>query len=259
MKRVLLATTTLAALASPALANKFVDQDNGALPFSERFEMRRTSAMHEPTFKTDRRCSLAHECATVEFAVVEEGKNGKVGEFFIYPDKSPQDVIMCSTYPDHSDLRSCSKAGSEAGTTAIWIEAYFPRAGEFREIPYGEGFTDPDCKALQQLEYDIDPAYADCVVRKLDAAPPSPSLGALDPRNVEAVRRQSDPRRAASYRFAVLTSGHVCDKADEVHDPDTAPDALPGHARLFCDHGAHVYVLKHHGVQWQYSSTAANR
>ncbi len=41
-----------------------------------------------------------------------------------------------------ASLYEAAKAGSEAGTTAIWIEAYFPRAGEFREIPYGEGFTD---------------------------------------------------------------------------------------------------------------------
>ena len=92
-------------------------------------------------------------------------------------------------------------------------------------------------------------------MRKLDAAPPAPSLGPVDARNTEAVRRQGDAPRAAPYRSAVLASGRVCDKADRVYDPDTARDALPGHARLFCDNGAHVYVLKHYGAQWQYSST----
>jgi hypothetical protein len=194
IRSLLLASAALVALAaSPAMANKFIVPDNGALPFAERFEMSRTAALHEPTFNTRRECSLAHECATVEFAVVKEGRLGDVGEFFIYPDKSPQDVIMCSTYTldsdlsKHPDIRGCSKAGTETGTTAFWYEAFFPGAGEFREIPYGEGFTDPDCKSLQQLEYDIDPAYADCVVRKLDIAAPAPPTPAAAPATGESI------------------------------------------------------------------------
>ena len=242
MKRVLLASATLAALMSPVLANRDIVPDN--MGFAETVELFRTAAMHQPTFKTERRCSLAHECATVEFAV-RENEDG--ADFFIYPDKAPKDVIWCFVSTGHTDARLCQKAGTEPRTTVMWMEAYFPRAGEFREIDYGN-VMDPDCKAFQHSQYDIDEDYVACVVLKLDAAPPPPS-----------VRRQGDPQRAAPYRFAVLASGHVCDKADEVHDPDTAPDALPGHARLFCDHGAHVYVLKHYGPQWQYSSTAANR
>jgi hypothetical protein len=167
-----LATVALAVLVvSPALANKYIAPDNGTLPFAERFQLWRTAALHKPTFKTSRWCSLAHECATVEFAVKD---NGKGADFFIYPDASPKDAIMCSVESDHPNLRTCSKAGSEPGTTALWNETWFPLAGEYREIPYGDGFMDPDCKTFQQLEYEIDPAYAECVVRKLDAAPPPP-------------------------------------------------------------------------------------
>jgi hypothetical protein len=255
MRRLLLPTAALAALAvSPALANRDIVPDNN-MNFAETVELFRTAAMHQPTFKTVRRCSLDHGCATVEFAV-RENEDG--ADFFIYPDKAPKDVIWCFVSNGHTDARLCQKAGTEPRTTVMWMEAYSPRAGEFREIDYGN-VMDPDCKAFQHSKYDIDEDYIACVVRKLDVAPPPPSLGAGEAGNAEAARRQDDARGAARYRFAVLASGHVCDKADEVHDPDTAPGALPGHARLFCDNGAHVYVLKHYGDQWQYSSTAANR
>lgn len=166
MKRVLLATITLAALACPSLANRDIVPDN--MGFAETVERARTAAMHQPTFKTNRRCSLAHECATVEFAVRE---NGNGADFFIYPDKAPKDVIWCSTGADHANYRFCQKAGSKPHTIVMWMEAYFPRAGEFREIAYGSGVMDPDCKAFQHSQYDIDEDYVECVVRKLDAAP----------------------------------------------------------------------------------------
>ncbi len=250
VKTAFLAPGAFAAMfASPALANRNIVPDN--MGFAPTVESFRAAAMHQPTFKTVRRCSLAHECATVEFAV-RETQDG--ADFFIYPDKTPKDVIWCFVSEGHSNTRLCEKAGSAPRTIEMWMEAFLPKQGEFREIDYGN-VMDPDCKAFQHSQYDIDEDYVACVVRKLDAAPPAPSLGPVDARNTEAVRRQGDAPRAAPYRSAVLASGRVCDKADRVYDPDTARDALPGHARLFCDNGAHVYVLKHYGAQWQYSST----
>lgn len=164
------ALLALATPADPAVANKVIIPNNGSESFAELVQIFRTSAMHQPTFNTKHRCSLAHECATVEFAVREKGDGA---DFFIYPDSAPQDVIWCTTSEGHSNVRYCEKAGSEPRTIITWFEAGFPLAGEYREIPYGNGANDPDCKGFQHSQYDIDEDYVTCVVHKFDAPPPS--------------------------------------------------------------------------------------
>ena len=75
VKTAFLAPGAFAAMfASPALANRDIVPDN--MGFAELVQIFRTSAMHQPTFNTKHRCSLAHECATVEFAVRENGRWG---------------------------------------------------------------------------------------------------------------------------------------------------------------------------------------
>ncbi len=163
------AALSVSLAAYPALANQITRDDGIGLSFADSAALMRTAALHQPSFKTTRRCSLAHECATVEFAV---RANEDGSDYFIYPDKAPKDVIWCFVDKGHVGTRLCQKAGTEPRTTVTWMEAYFPQAGEFREITYGGGHIDPDCAALQHSKYEMDDSYAACVVRKLDAAPP---------------------------------------------------------------------------------------
>jgi hypothetical protein len=74
------ALLALATSAGPAVANKVIIPNNGSESFPEMVQIFRTSAMHQPTFNTKHRCSLAHECATVEFAVGRKG-TGRISSF----------------------------------------------------------------------------------------------------------------------------------------------------------------------------------
>jgi hypothetical protein len=154
------------AIAAPAHANQTIIRDNDP-GFVKLVEIWHTAALHRPTFKTRRWCSLSHICETVEFAVRDDGK---VADTFIYPDKAPKDVIWCTVSSDSPNVRYCQKAAGP-GSVMTWFEAYFPHAGEYREISYGENAMDPACKSYQHSEYDIDESYVDCVVGKGDAAP----------------------------------------------------------------------------------------
>jgi hypothetical protein len=141
MKRLLLTAAALGTLTAPALADRSVIPDAGAMNFAEQVAMWRASAMHQPTFSTKRFCSLAHECSTVEFAVRDDGKGA---DFFIFPDKAPKDMVWCFV-GDHPESRLCQKAGSAPHTTEMWMEGFLPKQGEFREIDYVTK-KDPDCR-----------------------------------------------------------------------------------------------------------------
>ena len=80
-------------------------------------------------------------------------------------------MIWCFASGDHPEARLCQQAGHLPHTIEMWMEAYLPKQGEFREIDYVEK-KDRDCAGFQRAQYDIDPSYVACVVKKLDAPIP---------------------------------------------------------------------------------------
>jgi hypothetical protein len=111
------------AIVAPAHANQTIIPDNDP-GFVKLVEIWHTAALHQPTFKTRRWCSLSHICEKVEFAVRDDGK---VADTFLYPDEAPEDVIWCTVSSDSPNVRYCQSAAG-AGSVITWFEAYFPHA-----------------------------------------------------------------------------------------------------------------------------------
>jgi len=173
--------TAVALTAPPAHANQTVIDftGTGSPTFAESVSIMRSAAHRQPSFKTTVVCDQKRQCATVEFALRPDNPDGAAGgaDFFIYPDADPSHVHWCFVDPRHKQVRFCTKAGERPHTEVTWFEAAFPKAGEYREIEYGEGHIDPECARFQTSQYDIDGAYVDCIVNRDDAYPPPPTGG----------------------------------------------------------------------------------
>jgi hypothetical protein len=143
---------------------------DAGMPINDTIAMFHGAATHQDSYKRQHLCNLpqldgSRICANVESAIREDGTGL---DTFITPDGSAAPTVWCFADVKHAQVRLCMKAGT-AGTTISWMEAFLPKHGEFRAIPYATGARDPDCASSQHSQFDIDGEYADCVAKKLDA------------------------------------------------------------------------------------------
>jgi hypothetical protein len=127
MKQMLLAAAALAALSAPAHAYTFTPQTVG-MDVANTIQIIRSAILHQPSLRTERRCTRAHECG-----VIESVRDDDSIDVIIHPDSNPEDLTWCYVLREQPNQRLWQKAGPNH-TRAIWFEAYLPQQGEFREF-----------------------------------------------------------------------------------------------------------------------------
>ena len=200
MKTSIFALTAVLLAATDARAKTVSTLPDTGMNVPDIIQMFHAASLHRPDFKKEHSCiPTAGGCATVEFSTREPDADGKrVIEWFIFPDNDPQHPVWCSTTSDHVNQRLCQQhAGSDPYAMATWVEAFFPKPQEFREI----ATDDPACKAFQHSQYEIDNSYVDCVVGKSDGqANIAPALAASP--EADAAAKAAADRDAAEKALA---------------------------------------------------------
>jgi hypothetical protein len=142
-----------------------VVHDVGGNISDETIQMFLERAKQRPDFNEGRACA-GDVCQTIASATREPSTNadGNISygqDVFIKYDRYPDHIVWCyrSLAGGSTHYRSCQQAPN-----FMWIEAYLPHSKLWQKIDT----NDASCSVYRLSKYDIDDAYVDCMVRKLD-------------------------------------------------------------------------------------------
>jgi hypothetical protein len=167
MNRILAATAIALALAVPGAG--FAEGMN----FDDTIETIFETAKTRPDFQMNRTCPPAGQpglkCQTVASATRAPDADGRIGQGIFIKFDGDDHKMSCfrNMNGTNTHTRVCEKFDAAASNGEhVWIEAYFPSKKTWEEIA-----TEPKvaaCANLQMSEYEVDDAYADCVVSKME-------------------------------------------------------------------------------------------
>lgn len=190
MKTLLTAAALTLVLTVPGFADP--------MKLDDTVEMFFEAAKQRPDFQTAHICRTATSCQTVATATREPDLDGHIGRDYFFKLDNQDHKIWCfqslNGANTHTRLCQTSDAAGPNGSR-LWTEAYVRSVNTWKEIPTNP--KAPACASLQMSEYEIDDAYADCVVKGIEAdAAPRPTTR----RSATPMKRRTPTGRASRLR-----------------------------------------------------------